>query len=94
MISAIVLINAEVSRIPEVAEAIAEIDGVSEVYSVTGDVDLIAVVRVRRHEDFADVIADRLNKVDGVQGTQTHIAFRTYSRHDLEAAFSLGLDDA
>ena len=94
MISAIVLIKAEVSRIPEVAEAIAEIDGVSEVYSVTGDVDLIAVVRVRRHEDFADVIADRLNKVDGVQGTQTHIAFRTYSRHDLEAAFSLGLDDA
>ena len=94
MISAIVLINAEVSRIPEVAAAIAEIDGVSEVYSVTGEVDLIAVVRVRRHEDFADVIADRLNKVDGVQGTQTHIAFRTYSQHDLEAAFSLGLDDA
>ena len=94
MISAIVLINAEVSRIPEVAAAIAEIDGVSEVYSVTGDVDLIAVVRLRRHEDFADVIADRLNKVDGVQGTQTHIAFRTYSKHDLEAAFSLGLDDA
>ena len=92
MISAIVLINAEVSRIPEVAAAIAEIDGVSEVYSVTGDVDLIAVVRVRRHEDFADVIADRLNKVDGVQGTQTHIAFRTYSTHDHEAAFSLGLD--
>jgi len=94
VISAIVLINAEVSRIPEVAAAIAEIDGVSEVYSVTGDVDLIAVVRVRRHEDFADVIADRLNKVDGVQGTQTHIAFRTYSKHDLDAAFSLGLDDA
>jgi len=94
VISAIVLINAEVSRIPEVAAAIAEIDGVSEVYSVTGDVDLIAVVRVRRHEDFADVIADRLNKVDGVLGTQTHIAFRTYSKHDLDAAFSLGLDDA
>ena len=92
MISAIVLINAEVSRIPEVAAAIAEIDGVSEVYSVTGDVDLIAVVRVRRHEDFADVIADRLNKVVGVTGTNTHIAFRTYSSHDLEAAFSLGLE--
>ena len=94
MITAIVLITADVERIPEVAAAIAEIDGVSEVYSVTGDVDLIAVVRVRRHEDFADVIADRLNKVDGVQGTQTHIAFRTYSKHDLDAAFSLGLDDA
>ena len=92
MISAIVLINAEVDRIPEVAAAIAEIDGVSEVYSVTGDVDLIAMVRVQQHEQFADVIADRLNKVQGVLGTQTHIAFRTYSRHDLEAAFSLGLE--
>lgn len=93
MISAIVLINAEVARIPEVAAAIAEIAGVSEVYSVTGDVDLIAVVRVRAHEEFADVIADQLNKVSGVLGTQTHIAFRTYSKHDLDAAFSLGLDD-
>jgi DNA-binding Lrp family transcriptional regulator len=94
VISAIVLINAEVSRIPEVAQAIAELDGVSEVYSVAGDADLIAMVRVRAHEQLADVIADRLNKVDGVTGTSTHIAFRTYSRHDLEAAFSLGLDDA
>ena len=93
MISAIVLINAEVDRIPEVAAAIAELTGVSEVYSVTGDVDLIAVVRVRHHEELADAIADRLNKVNGVLGTQTHIAFRTYSKHDLEAAFSLGLDD-
>jgi DNA-binding Lrp family transcriptional regulator len=94
MISAIVLINAEVDRIPEVAAAIADLDGVSEVYSVTGDVDLIAIVRVRHHEELADVIADQLNKVSGVLGTQTHIAFRTYSKHDLEAAFSLGLDDA
>ena len=92
MISAIVLINADVDRIPEVAQAIAELEGVTEVYSVTGDVDLIAMVRVRQHDDFADVIADRLNKVDGVVGTQTHRAFRTYSRHDLEAAFSLGFD--
>ena len=94
MISAIVLISAEVDRIPEVAAAIAELKGVSEVYSVTGDVDLIAIVRVRQHEELADVIADQLNKVSGVLGTQTHIAFRTYSQHDLEAAFSLGLDDA
>ena len=87
MISAIVLISAEVDRIPEVAAAIAELKGVSEVYSVTGDVDLIAIVRVRHHEELADVIADQLNKVSGVLGTQTHIAFRTYSKHDLEAAF-------
>ncbi len=93
MITAIVLIQAEVDRIPEVAAAIADIDGVTEVYSVTGDVDLIAMVRVREHESLADVIADRLNKVSGVRGTQTHISFRAYSRHDLEAAFALGFDE-
>ncbi len=93
MITAIVMINAEVDRIPEVAQAIAELDGVSEVYSVTGDADLIAMVRVKGHEDLADVIADRISKVDGILGTATHIAFRAYSRHDLEAAFSLGIDD-
>lgn len=92
MITAIVLINAEVHRIPEVAQQIADLDGVTEVYSVTGDADLIAMVRVREHDNLADVISDRLNKVDGVLSTATHIAFRAYSRHDLEAAFSLGLD--
>ncbi|WP_106818962.1 Lrp/AsnC family transcriptional regulator [Janibacter massiliensis] len=92
MITAIVLINAEVHRIPEVAEAIAGLDGVTEVYSVAGDADLIAMVRVRAHEELDDVIAGRLNKVDGVVGTSTHIAFRTYSSHDLEAAFSLGIE--
>lgn len=93
MISAIVLIKAEVSRIPEAAQEIAEIDGISEVYSVTGDIDLIAVARVRVHEEFHDVIADRLNKVEGVLETSTHIAFRTYSSEDLEAGFALGLDE-
>lgn len=90
MITAIVLVNAAVDRIPEVAEAIAEIESVSEVYSVTGEFDLIAMVRVRRHEDLADVIPGRINKLDGVLGTETHVAFRTYSRHDLDAAFALG----
>lgn len=92
MITAVVFVKAEVSQIPEVAQAIAGIDGVSEVYSVTGQIDLIAMVRVRRHEDVAAVVADQLNKVPGVLETETHIAFRTYSSHDLEAAFSLGLD--
>ncbi len=92
MITAIVLIKADVHRIPEVAEAVAQLSGVSEVYSVTGQIDLIALVRVRQHEDVADVVADRLNKVAGVVDTETHIAYRAYSRHDLEAAFSLGLD--
>ena len=92
MITAIVFINADVARIPEVAEAVAGIEGVSEVYSVTGQIDLIAMVRVRDHEAVADVVADQVNKVPGVTATETHIAFRTYSQHDLEAAFSLGLD--
>ena len=92
MITAIVLITADVDRIPEVAQEIADLDGVTEVYSVAGDADLVAMVRVRHHEDLADVIADRLNKVTGVTGTNTHIAFRTYSSHDLDAAFSLALD--
>jgi DNA-binding Lrp family transcriptional regulator len=92
MITAIVFVKADVARIPEVAEAIAAIDGVSEVYSVTGQIDLISLVRVSNHDDVARVVADQVNKVPGVMETETHIAFRTYSRHDLESAFSLGLD--
>jgi DNA-binding Lrp family transcriptional regulator len=93
VITAIVLIKTDVDRIPEIAETIAALDGVSEVYSVAGGYDLIAMVRVRRHEDLADVIPGKVNKIPGVAHTETHIAFRTYSEHDLEAAFALGLDE-
>ncbi|ABK52740.1 transcriptional regulator, AsnC family [Acidothermus cellulolyticus 11B] len=93
MITAIVLIKTRVDRVPEVAEQIADLPGVTEVYSVTGEFDLVALVRVRQHEELARVIPARLNKVDGVTATETLVAFRTYSRHDLEAAFSLGLDE-
>ena len=93
MITAIVLVTAATDSIPEVAQAIADLDGVSEVYSVTGPVDLIAVVRVREFDQVADVIAGRLDKVPGVLDTETHIAFRAYSRHDLEAAFAIGFDE-
>jgi DNA-binding Lrp family transcriptional regulator len=65
---------------------------VSEVYSVTGAIDLIAMIRVRSVDQVAEVVAERLNKVPGVISTQTHIAFRTFSSHDLEAAFSLGAE--
>ncbi len=92
MITAIVMIKADIDRIPEVAEAIADIDGVSEVYSVTGGIDLIALVRVRRHGELADVIPGRLNKISGVRSSDTHIAFNAYSQHDLESAFSLGME--
>ncbi|WP_394275669.1 Lrp/AsnC family transcriptional regulator [Luteococcus sp.] len=90
MITAISFVKAEVSRIPEVAEQIASLDGVSEVYSVTGAIDLIVMVRVRDNDAVAEVVADHLNKVPGVLETETHIAFRAFSNHDLEATFSLG----
>ncbi|MBM7804852.1 DNA-binding Lrp family transcriptional regulator [Geodermatophilus bullaregiensis] len=92
MITAIVMIDAATDAIGEVAQAIADLEGVSEVYSVAGDADLVAIVRVREFEQIAEVIAGRINKVPGVLETDTHIAFRAYSRHDLEAAFSLGLE--
>lgn len=91
MITSIVLIKSDVDRIPEVAEAIAGIEGVSEVYSVTGNFDLIAMVRVREHGELAEVIPGRVNKVAGVLSTETHVAFHAYSRHDLESTFSLGM---
>ncbi|MFC0675974.1 Lrp/AsnC family transcriptional regulator [Brachybacterium hainanense] len=92
MITAIVSIIVDGHRIPEVAEQIADLPAVDQVYSVTGDVDLIAVVRVREHEELAEVIADRIGKVEGVRDTTTNIAFKTYSRRDLDAAFDLGIE--
>ena len=92
MITAIVMIDAATDAIPEVAAAIADLDGVSEVYSTAGEVDLIALVRVHEFDDIAAVVAGRINKLPGVLDTATHVAFRAYSRHDLEAAFSIGFE--
>jgi DNA-binding Lrp family transcriptional regulator len=94
VVTAVVLITASVDRIPELAQEIAELDGVTEVYSVTGEIDLVAMVRVRRQEQLAEVISERLVKLPGVVRTETLIAFRTYSQHDLDAAFSIGVEDA
>ena len=94
MITAIVLIDCATDSIPEVAEALANLPGVSEVYSVAGHVDLIAIVRVRQFDEIANVIAGGISKVPGVSDTETHIAFRAYSQHDLEEAFSIGFADA
>ncbi|MDR2722333.1 MAG: Lrp/AsnC ligand binding domain-containing protein [Cellulomonadaceae bacterium] len=92
MLTAIVLIDTEPNQIPEVAAQVANLDGVSEAYSVAGKCDLAAVVRVRDHEALADAIADGISKVPGVLRTETLIAFRTYSKVDLEQAFALGLE--
>jgi DNA-binding Lrp family transcriptional regulator len=92
VITAIVLLQARPDRIPEVATLVAQIEGVREVYSVTGDVDLVAIVRVERQEALADIIADHLGKVDGVVQTRTYLAFRAYSPSDVDDALASGFD--
>jgi DNA-binding Lrp family transcriptional regulator len=92
MVTALVFVRTDIHAVNDVAEQIAGIDGVSEVYSVTGDLDLVAIVRVRQLDDVSAVVTDGVAKVPGILATQTHIAFRTYSKHDLEAAFAIGLD--
>jgi DNA-binding Lrp family transcriptional regulator len=93
-VHAVVLIQCEIDSIPEAAQAIAEIEGVSEVYSVAGEVDLVAVVRVAEHDHLATVIPGGIGKVDGVERTETLIAFQVYSKHDLERMFSIGFEDS
>jgi DNA-binding Lrp family transcriptional regulator len=92
-VHAVVLIQCEIEEIPEAAEAIAEIGGVSEVYSVAGEVDLVAIVRVAEHDDLASVIPGGIAKVGGVERTETLIAFQVYSKHDLERMFSIGFEE-
>jgi DNA-binding Lrp family transcriptional regulator len=94
VVTAIVLVKTDVARIPETAEAIAQLAAVTEVYSVTGQFDLVAMVRVREYDELSDVIPGLLDKVPGVSHTETHVAFRTYSRHDLEAAFAIGYSES
>lgn len=92
MVTAIVLIKAETNRIPELADEIAAMTGVSEVFSVAGRHDLVAIVRVSKNEELADVISDKMRHLNGIVETETMIAFRAYSRQELEAGFELGLD--
>jgi DNA-binding Lrp family transcriptional regulator len=91
-VHAVVLIQCEIDTIPEAAQAIADIDGVSEVYSVAGEVDLVAIVRVAEHDDLANVIPGGIAKVAGVERTETLIAFQVYSQHDLDRMFSIGFE--
>ncbi|HEU4529123.1 MAG TPA: Lrp/AsnC ligand binding domain-containing protein [Actinomycetota bacterium] len=93
MVHAVVLVQCEIDEIPEAAQAIADLEGVSEVYSVAGEFDLVAIVRVADHDDLARVIPGGIAKVEGVVRTETLIAFQVYSKHDLEEMFSIGFDE-
>ncbi|MDQ3537642.1 MAG: Lrp/AsnC ligand binding domain-containing protein [Actinomycetota bacterium] len=94
MITAIVLLHVDVHAIPETAQAIADIDRVSEVYSVTGDWELVALVRVSAHEQVAEVVTSGIAKVPGVRGTHTMIAFQAFSSSDLDRLWGIGFEDA
>ncbi len=90
MITAIVLINTAQGQVPEVAQALIDLPGVTEAYSVAGPYDLVAIVRVRHHDDLADLVSGHVQKIPGIETTNTLIAFQAYSRHDLEAMWDIG----
>jgi DNA-binding Lrp family transcriptional regulator len=92
VITAIVLLHCDVHAIPETAQAVADLDAVSEVYSVTGDWELVAMVRVRAHEQIADAVTGGIAKIAGVTATHTMVAFRAYSMHDLGRLWGVGFD--
>jgi DNA-binding Lrp family transcriptional regulator len=93
-VHAVVLVQCEIDEIAEAAQAIAEIGGVSEVYSVAGEFDLVTIVRVGEHDDLAKVIPGGISKIEGVERTETLIAFQVYSKHDLERMFSIGFEES
>lgn len=94
MITTVVLAVCDVHEIPETAQAVADIPEVTEVYSVAGEYDLVIMVRVREHDDLARVVSEGIAKTPGIMRTQTLVAFKVYSRHDVEALFSVGFEEA
>jgi DNA-binding Lrp family transcriptional regulator len=91
MLTAFVLIHAEPNRIAEIAQEIANLPNVAEVYSVTGEFDIIAVVRLPEYEQLAEAVPEGLSKIEGIRRTNTVLAFRRFSAKDLEAAWDIGL---
>lgn len=92
MITTIVLIRAQPALIQQAAMKLAGVEGVSAVYSVSGEWDLVAIVQVERYEQIAEVITEHFPQVPGIERTQTLTAFRAYSKKDLEQAWDIGLE--
>ena len=91
MVTSIILINTERTKINEVAEQLAEMEGVSEVYSVSGNYDLVVLVRVKSNDDLANLVTKKLLGIDSILKSETMLAFKAFSRHDLDTMFSVGL---
>ena len=93
MLTAFILVKSSRQGLTSLGPQLADVEGVAEVYTVTGEWDFVAIVRVREHEDLANVVTQHLTKLDGIEKTQTMVAFQQFSAHDLEATFGLGLED-
>jgi DNA-binding Lrp family transcriptional regulator len=93
MVTAMVLINTDRYKVNEVAEKLADVKGISEVYSVAGEYDLVALIRVPTNDELAEVVTSRITAIAGIEKTETLIAFRAFSRHDLEGMFSVGFQE-
>jgi DNA-binding Lrp family transcriptional regulator len=93
MVTAIVLVTTESERVQEAAQAIIEIEGVTEAYSVTGPHDLVVMVRIPDFESLNDIVPGRIAQVPGVARTETMVAFRTYSNYDLDRVWSMGFEE-
>jgi len=90
MTHAVVLIKAERTAMSTLGDRLADVDGVTEAYSVTGEWDFVAILRLAEHEELADLVTTRLSRLDGIERTYTMVAFQVFSKHDLEAMFSIG----
>lgn len=93
MLTAFILVKSTRAGLTNLGPELADVDGVAEVYTVTGDWDFVAIVRVREHDDLAKVVTQHLTRLEGIERTQTMVAFQQFSAHDLEAMFGLGLED-
>ena len=91
MVTALVLLNVERSRVNSVAETLAEMEGITEVYSIAGRYDLAVIIRAKDNDQLAELVTSHMLKVDGILKSETLVAFRVHSRHDLESMFSIGM---
>jgi DNA-binding Lrp family transcriptional regulator len=93
MVTAIVLLDTERDKVNDVADELAALNGVSEVHSVAGRVDLVAILRVAESDALANLVTEEIRQIDGILDTETLIGFRVYSSHDLEKMFSIGMEE-
>ncbi len=93
MLTAVILVKSTREALTNLGPKLADVAGIAEVYTVTGEWDFVAIVRVREHDELAQVVTQRLTRLEGIERTQTMVAFQQFSAHDLEAMFGLGLED-